>query len=66
MSGALEEATSVDSMRLDGKVAVVTGGARGIGQAIACTLSQTGATIVVGDVRDPATALERIRAPLTL
>jgi NAD(P)-dependent dehydrogenase (short-subunit alcohol dehydrogenase family) len=49
MSGALEEATSVDSIRLDGKVAIVTGGARGIGQAIACTLSQAGATTVVGD-----------------
>ncbi|MFH1191290.1 MAG: 3-oxoacyl-[acyl-carrier-protein] reductase [Candidatus Omnitrophota bacterium] len=37
-------------MRLKDKVAIVTGGARGIGQAIAMTFAQEGADIVVADV----------------
>jgi len=38
---------------LDGKIALVTGGAQGIGRAIAEQLSAAGATVVVGDLRDP-------------
>ena len=37
-------------MRLEGKVALITGGARGIGQAIAMTFAREGADIVVADV----------------
>ena len=37
-------------MALTGKIAVVTGGAQGIGQAIATTLAQEGADIVVADL----------------
>ena len=36
---------------LDGRVAMITGGARGIGKAIAETLAQRGANIVVVDLR---------------
>ena len=39
---------------LDGKVAVVTGGAQGIGEAIAHRLSDAGATVHVADLNAPA------------
>jgi L-rhamnose 1-dehydrogenase len=42
-----------DSMRLDGKVAIVTGAARGIGRAIALRFGQEGARVAVVDVREP-------------
>ncbi|WAC25239.1 glucose 1-dehydrogenase [Blastomonas sp. SL216] len=39
-------------VRLDGKTAVVTGGARGIGAAICVALAREGAKVVVTDVRE--------------
>jgi 3-oxoacyl-[acyl-carrier protein] reductase len=41
--------TSTDKPH-DGRVAVVTGAARGIGQAIAVGLARQGTTVVIGDV----------------
>lgn len=38
--------------RLSGKIALVTGAARGIGQSIAELFAQEGATVIVTDVRD--------------
>src|SRR5262245_12033238 len=38
---------------LDGKVAIVTGGAQGIGAAIAAGLAEAGATVVVADLNPP-------------
>jgi NAD(P)-dependent dehydrogenase (short-subunit alcohol dehydrogenase family) len=39
-----------DLMRLDGRVAIVTGGARGIGRETAATLAVAGASVVLADL----------------
>lgn len=48
--------------RLNGKVAVVTGAAQGIGRSYAEALASQGAKVVVSDVADPASAVEAIKA----
>ncbi len=51
-------------MRLDGKTAVVTGAASGIGRATAETLAQAGAHVLLGDIAEEAgaQAAEAIRS----
>jgi len=41
-------------MKFDGKVALVTGGASGIGHATAVALAQGGATVYIGDINEEA------------
>ena len=50
-------------MNLQGKVAIVTGGARGIGKDIALTLARAGAHLVICDVNQEA--LEHAQAEIT-
>src|SRR2546425_5038417 len=55
---------AVPSMRLDGKVAVVTGSSRGIGKATALRLAAEGANVVVHGKRDggrPAPIVHQIK-----
>ena len=41
-------------MRLDGKIAIVTGAARGIGRSIAEHFAREGASVVLGDIAPDA------------
>jgi NAD(P)-dependent dehydrogenase (short-subunit alcohol dehydrogenase family) len=50
-------------VRLAGKVAIVTGGAAGLGLAYARRFVAEGARVVIGDVADAAEALKRLNAP---
>jgi 3-oxoacyl-[acyl-carrier protein] reductase len=49
-------------MRLDGTVAVVTGAAQGIGRAIADSLAQAGARVVIGGLQAARPVVGAIRA----
>lgn len=43
----MAQKTVLDSFRVDGRVALITGGARGLGQTMATALAQAGATIAL-------------------
>lgn len=47
---------------LQDRVAVITGAARGIGQAVALAFARDGATVVAGDVLDLTDTVDRVRA----
>ncbi len=49
--------------RLDGKVALVSGAARGIGAAIARLMVEAGARVAIGDVRNEQGRLHDRRRP---
>jgi NAD(P)-dependent dehydrogenase (short-subunit alcohol dehydrogenase family) len=49
-------------MKLEGKAAVVTGSARGIGQAIALAMAREGAAVLVADILDGAETVRSIVA----
>jgi p-cumic alcohol dehydrogenase len=51
-----------NSMNVDGKVIVITGAARGIGQEYARYLGALGARIVAGDIADCADTLELVKS----
>ena len=51
-----------DSWKLDGRVAIVTGAAQGIGKGIALVLAGAGANIVIGDIQDASPTVEEVRS----
>lgn len=53
---------TIDATRLDGQVAIVTGGAQNIGKGIALVLADAGAAIVIGDIQEAGSTVEIIRA----
>jgi len=50
----------LEQFKLDGKIAVVTGGSRGLGQGIALGLAQAGADVALVDVLDMAESKAKI------
>ena len=48
--------------RLEGKTALITGAARGIGAVMAKHLAENGAKVVVSDVLDPTATVDAIKA----
>lgn len=49
-------ATSIKDIRLDGRVAIVTGGARGLGRTMAVALARAGASVAFADIDGAALA----------
>ncbi len=61
---SVEGVAEVDRFRLDGRVALVTGAASGLGHSIAAGLASYGAIVVGGDINDEGldVTVKRIRA----
>lgn len=51
-----------DKFKLDGKIALINGGAGGIGSGLALGMSQSGATVVIADVLSPDILEEKAAA----
>ncbi len=58
--GCRVRAEKEGTMRLDGKVAIITGAAQGIGAALAAGFAREGAKIAIGDVADGENTLRAI------
>jgi 2-deoxy-D-gluconate 3-dehydrogenase len=54
--------TIIDSFKLDGKVAIVTGAARGLGQGMALALAEAGADIVAVDILPADDTVKQVKA----
>ncbi len=52
----------LDQFKLDGKVAIVTGAARGLGQGMALGLAEAGADIALVDILDMTESKAKIEA----
>ena len=52
-------------MNLNGKVAVVTGGSKGIGEAISNKLKELGAKVIIFDTKEPKSTLEYYKVNIT-
>jgi len=52
----------VSYLSLEGKVALITGGSRGIGKAIALTFSDAGADIIISSRKQPG--LDKVAAEI--
>ncbi|MDZ7292281.1 MAG: 2-dehydro-3-deoxy-D-gluconate 5-dehydrogenase KduD [candidate division KSB1 bacterium] len=51
----------LDKFKLNGKVAIVTGASRGLGQAMAIALAEAGADIVLVDISDATSTCQEIK-----
>jgi NAD(P)-dependent dehydrogenase (short-subunit alcohol dehydrogenase family) len=48
--------------RLEGKIAIVTGGASGIGKAFCCGLAKEGSSVVIADVLDSSDTAQKVES----